>query len=98
MQVGRGMTGRSIAIMHISNVSTEELLEKRRSFVLSKEVRQHRLLKIDILLLKTGSKERVQHSNNLGTRRKKKKRKPKNHLKKEQKQDGNHGGCEDRCT
>ena len=50
MQVGRGMTGRSIAIMHISNVSTEELLEKRRSFILSKEVRQHRLLKIDIVL------------------------------------------------
>ena len=43
------MTGRSIAIMHISNVSTEELQEKTR-YDLSKEVKQRRLSKIDIVL------------------------------------------------
>ena len=43
------MTGRSIAIMHISNVSTEELQEKTR-YDLSKEVKQRRLSKIDTVL------------------------------------------------
>ena len=64
---------------------------------MSEEVKQSRWKMMEYYYTKTGPKRRLQHRNNLGTRRKKKNGKIKNHLgterlkRKEQKQDGNRG-------
>ena len=63
---------------------------------MSEEVKQRRWKMMEYYYTKTGPKRRLQHRNNLGTRRKKN-RKIKNDLgaerlkRKEQKQDGNRG-------
>ena len=71
--------------------------QKEQTFNLSEEVKQRRWKMMGYYYTKTGPKRRLQHSNNLGTRRKKKNGKIKNHQgaerlkRKEQKQDGNRG-------
>ena len=71
--------------------------QKEQTFNLSEEVKQRRWKMMGYYYTKTGPKRRLQHGNNLGTRRKKKNGKIKNHLgaerlkRKEQKQDGNRG-------
>ena len=64
---------------------------------MSEEVKQSIWKMMEYYYTKTGPKRRLQHRNNLGTRRKKKNGKIKNHLgterlkRKEQKQGGNRG-------
>ena len=78
------------------HVNTRELLERADIKPMSEEVKQRRWKMMEYYYTKTGPKRRLQHRNNLGTRRKKN-RKIKNHLgaerlkRKEQKQDGNRG-------
>ena len=58
----------------------KELSERTDIKAMSEEVKQRRLKMMGYYYTKTGPKRRLQHSNNLGTRRKKKNRKIKNHL------------------
>ena len=64
-----------------NHVSTEELLERADMKPMSKEVKQRGWKMIGHRLRQDQSSDcYTVHSNNLGTRRKKKKRKTKNHL------------------
>ena len=62
------------------HASTEELLLRKSRYETYEKRTEAAQMEDDWTYTKTGAKQRLQHSNDLGTRRKKKKSKTKNHL------------------